>query len=170
MPGIPGRRMVALCAVGCGLLAAPAAVRAETLRVAYVHPRGFYDKAVLGRLEAPMPLREVKGLAVAGELYSASQDQVSSTTLSFYVMLRHYSFPTAMLSPFVGVGAGIHAIRSRRPIAGIGTLTGTESAVKGHFWTGVRGPSLMGVRPFLETRWTVPSKYVFDYVAVGAGL
>ena len=158
-------------ALGCTLTVGLATrAGAETLRVAYVQPRGFFDAAVLGRIEAPLPLGQVKGLVAAGEVYSASQSQTTSTTVAVYLMLRHYPFPKAVVSPFVAVGAGMHAIRSRRTIDGIGTLSGTESAVKGHFWAGLRGPSLEGLHPFLETRWTVPSKYVFDYVAVGIGL
>ncbi len=143
---------------------------AEVVRVASAWPRGFYDRAVFGRAEAPLPLGpQVKNVAAAVEVYGASRDGVNSTSLAAYVMLRHYAFPKAVASPFVAVGAGLHAIRSRRTIEGIGTLSGTESSVKGHFWAGVRGPSIEGARPFLETRWTAPSKYVFDYVAVGIG-
>ena len=159
-------------AMATGILASLAVSRpasAETLRVAYVQPRGFFDTAVLARVEAPLPIGEIKGLVAAGELYSSSKDQVTSTSLGFYLMLRNYPLPHAMISPYVAAGAGLHAIRSRRAIDGIGTLSGTESSVKGHFWVGLRGPSIEGARPFLETRWSVPSKYIFDYLAVGVG-
>ena len=169
--GQPVMRAGFVCALGCLLaVGLPARAGAETLRVAYVQPRGFFDSAVLGRIEAPLPLGQVKGLVAAGELYTASQSQTTSTTVAFYLMLRNYPFATALISPFVAAGVGVHAIRSRRTIDGIGTLSGTESAAKGHFWAGLRGPSIEGIHPFLETRWTVPSKYVFDYVALGVGL
>lgn len=154
-------------AVFSGLLVRAAA--AETVRVAYAQPRGFFDSAVLARAEAPLPVGQVKGLVAAGELYSSSQADITATSLAFYLMLRNYPLPKAVVSPFVAAGVGAHAIRSRRTIDGIGTLSGTESSVKGHFWAGLRGPSIEGARPFLETRWSVPSKYIFDYVAVGVG-
>jgi hypothetical protein len=140
---------------------------AQIVRVAYAKPRGFFPGAGFGRIEIPVPLTKTHSVFVAGEVYIASHENVSSTTFSGYAMLRNDPFPRAILSPFAAIGVGAHAIRSRTTLQDVRTLTVTETSAKGHFWAGVRLPGLAGVRPVVETRWTVPSKYVFDYIAAG---
>lgn len=163
----PLARALAALAVVTSLAAAAAPAAAQSVRLALAHPRGYFPAAGFGRLEVGVTPAHVRGLAVGGEVYAASHDDVTATTLSAYLLLRHEPFPRLPLSPFAAIGVGAHAIRNRVRVPDVGTLSATETAVKGHFWAGVRLKTPLGVHPFVETRWTVPSKYVFDYVAGG---
>src|SRR5436190_17448864 len=92
--------MLALLGASC----LPGRVAAQSVRLAYAWPRGYYPGAGLARIEVPTPIGGLKDIGVSGEIYIASHEGVSSTTLSAYAFVRNEPFPHAIVTPFVAAG------------------------------------------------------------------
>lgn len=159
---------VALAAVAALAVCGPSVVRAQTVRAGVWKPRGFFPQLYAGRIETPLHVGQLQGVAVGGEIVLGSHENTSTTTLSAYVMVRHeVVLPVKGLVPYVAAGAGGHVLRNRVTVPDVRVLTKSDTAVKGHAWAGVRLPGIDVLHPYVETRWTVPSDYVLDYVAFG---
>lgn len=162
------RSSSAAIAVAMLALCAPSLVHAQTVRAGLWKPRGYFPKLYAARIEVPLRVGQLQGVAVGGEIVLGSHENISATTLSAYVMVRHDILPPkSIVSPYVAAGAGGHILRDRVTVPDVRVLTKSETTVKGHAWAGVRLPGIDVLHPYVETRWTIPSDYVLDYIAFG---
>ncbi len=157
------------CAALALLLACvPGAASAQAVRGGLWKSRGFFDTMYAARIEAPVRTGELQNVFIGGEVSGASRDNVSLVALSLYAIVRHEVTPrTSLVVPYVAAGVGGHVLRNRVTIPDVRLLTKTDTSAKGHVWLGARLPGVDVLHPYVETRWTVPSDYIFDYVAIG---
>jgi hypothetical protein len=126
---------------------------------------GGYERVVGQELkEAPIdfPLR-IEG-------HFATRDRVTNIVLSTYA-LAHLTIPgfkDSDFSPYVSTGPGFHIQGSYSDLGAVGdVLANGEAALKWHFLIGAilaRGERL---DVYTESRYTIPSSFDFDYIALG---
>jgi len=163
-------------AAGSALAAALAAgslpAQADVL-IAGAATRGFYDWEAMAGYERGLPVHHsVPGLTfpVRFEGHFATKNGVTNMALSSYLLAwyRIPGFSKVDFGPYVATGPALHLQGAYSNLGDFGdVLVEGQTALKWQFLVGSR--LIAGERTdlYTEARYTIPSEFDFDYVAIG---
>ena len=153
-------------------LAAGAPAHADVL-FAGAATRGYFDWEAQGGYEHPLPVREtVSGLSfpIRLEGHFATREGVTNLALSSYLLAwyRIPGFSKVDFAPYVATGPAFHLQGAYTNLGDYGdVVVEGESVLKWQVLVGTR--LIAGERTdlYTEARYTIPSEFDFDYVAIG---
>ena len=155
---------------GSWLAASPAA--AEVL-VAGAAARGLFGWEAIGGYERVVgkQLKEVPvDFPLRIEGHFATRDRVTNVVLSTYALARLLvpGFEKSDFNPYLATGPGFHIQGSYSDLGAFGdVLAKGEAALKWHVLAGAILARGARVDIYTEGRYTEPSPYHFDYIALG---
>jgi hypothetical protein len=153
-------------------ISTPAPARADVL-LAGAATRGFFDWEAMGGYERDLPLRaKVSGLTfpVRFEGHFATREGVTNMAFSSYLLATYQipGFANVDFAPFVATGPALHLQGAWTNLGEFGdVLVEGESTLKWQFLVGSRLIAGEHADLYTEARYTVPSEFDFDYIAVG---
>jgi hypothetical protein len=174
--GRPTARRSLPFALGCALLTTLASASSPALAdvlLAGAATRGFFDWEAMGGYERGLPLKHsVSGLTfpVRFEGHFATRNGVTNMALSTYLLAwyRIPGFSKVDFGPYVATGPALHLQGAYTNLGDYGdVVVEGESVLKWQILVGSR--LIAGERTdlYTEARYTIPSEFDFDYVAVG---
>lgn len=161
-------------ALAAALALAPPGAHADFL-AAGAATRGFFNWEVNGGYEHLIPVGVIPpdfplDVPARIEGHFAYRDNVTHIGLSVYTFLRFVvpGFEHTGFGPYLATGPGVHILGSWASLESFGdVLTDSEATLKWHALAGARLIRGRTVDLYTEARYTLPSDYDFDYVALG---
>ncbi len=173
--GRAARIAAALLAGITGSSAITPAMAGADILVAGAAARGFFGWDAIAGYERKLPVKNIPeesplDLPLRIEGHFAYKDNVTHIALSTYVLVRYVipGFEENGFGPYLATGPGAHILGSWSNLESFGdVLSDAQATLKWHALVGARLARGRTFDLYTEARYTLPSEYTFDYVAVG---